>query len=59
MLNNKDVEQAWGTVEVFIESMATLQAIEFEYVGTDYCKGMLYGIHGTRMLIQVGKSMIV
>lgn len=59
MLKNAEIERSWDVIEVFMTSMTTLDAVQNGYQGSDYCKGLLYGIHGTRMLINVGKNILL
>ena len=58
MLKNEEIERTWQVVEVFMTSMMTLDSVQRGYSGSEYCKGLLYGIHGTRMLINVGKHIL-
>ena len=45
-------------VSLFIDEIQALQAASNNYSGSDFCSGVVYGIHGSRLIIEIGKHMV-
>ena len=56
MLADKNIEQAIQTIEVFINSLASLMAVFDGYDGGDFCSGLIFGMNGAGMLTQVATT---
>lgn len=46
-----------GGLEIFFEEVMAFQTLAHDYKGSDFCSGLLFGIHGSRMVIGIGKYM--
>ena len=57
LLKNKEIERLWETVTLYINTLVTLEAAHVGYAGSEFCSGMLFGIHGSRLLIHMGKEL--
>ena len=55
--NNKKLSAAWGTVDVFVDSLSNLDA-SMKYDATEFCRGAVFGMHGTRLLITTGRKLL-
>ena len=55
MFDNKMFNSFWELVEVLVPSMADLSATVNGYTGSEYCSGMMFGMHGSSLLIRVAK----
>ena len=42
---------------MYIDTLMTLEATQVGYSGSDFCSGMLFGIHGSRLIIAMGKHL--
>ena len=58
MFNKDSFLGAWKAIEVFIEAIVNLQAAVTGYPGSDFCSGLLFGVHGSRVLLDVGKVIL-
>ena len=58
MLNNKKVDAAWGSIELFIDSIKTLETAANKYEASEFCRGVVFGIHGSRLLFAVGRQLV-
>ena len=45
-------------VSLFMDEITALQAASNNYSGSDFCSGVVYGIHGSRLIIEIGKHMV-
>jgi hypothetical protein len=43
MLQDKNIENVIGTVEVFIQNLSALMAVFNGYQGGDFCSGLIFG----------------
>lgn len=58
MPNNEKIKDMWDGVMIFVHELATFQAIIDDYDATDFCQGVQFGIHGSRVVIAAGKHMV-
>ena len=58
LVNNDSYVQMWGIVEMFISSIMKLSASVSGYSGSTYCSGLMFGMHGSHMLIEVGRGLL-
>ena len=58
LVNNDAYSQMWGIVELFISSIMKLSASVSGYQGSSYCSGLMFGMHGSHMLIEVGRGLL-
>ena len=58
LVNNDAYQQMWGIVELFISSIMKLSSSVSGYSGSQYCSGLMFGMHGSHMLIEVGRGLL-
>ena len=58
LVNNNAYNQMWGIVELFISSIMKLSASATGYTGSEYCSGLMFGMHGSHLLIEVGRGLL-
>ena len=56
MLNDENIKQTFSTVQVLVNSIISLVATVDGYEGSEFCSGLLFGIHGSNMLLNVAKT---
>ena len=59
LLKNDEITQTFKTVRVVIKSAMNLVTAAEDYQGTEFCSGLLFGIHGSAMLINVAKTIVL
>jgi len=59
MLQIDSVTTILNGIEVFVSSILSLQATVRGYPGSEFCSGVLFGIHGSNLLLNVGKVVVV
>ena len=55
-LDNEIVRTTVGSIEVFIDSVFKLLGSVRDYQGSQFCSGVLFGMQGSRMILNVGKK---
>ena len=58
MSNNEKVKELCDGVLLFVQEVAYFQAITDGYDATDFCQGIQFGIHGSKLVIAGGKHML-
>ena len=51
VMNDEVLNAFLDLMQIFIDEIQILQATSVSYSGSDFCAGVLYGIHGSRMVI--------
>ena len=59
MLNNDIANTIFSAIETFINSVLSLQATVRGYPGSEFCSGLLFGIHGSNLLLKIGKTFML
>ena len=59
LLKNDEVTQTFKTVRVVIKSTMNLVTAVEDYKGTEFCSGLLFGIHGSSMLLNIAKTLVL
>lgn len=50
------LDKIWTVIDTYIDTIMIFQGIlDKDYKGSSFCAGLLFGIHGSRMLIKIGK----
>ena len=57
LIKNQDVEGIVKTTDVFIESVGSLASIFIDYDGDEFCQGVLFGMKGSHMLIEIATGL--
>ena len=58
IMKNPIVDAAQLGIEIFVESSVYLLGAVKDYDGTEYCSGLLFGSHGTALLLKVAKGIL-
>lgn len=58
MANNPQISEIWDYIQLFIDEVASFEAILDNYSGSDFCQGIQFGIHGSRLIIGAGKYIL-
>ena len=58
MVQNEAYSKMWNIVETMIQSIIKLTATVHNYPGSEYCSGLLFGMHGSAMLVSIGKNIL-
>ena len=58
MANNDVINSFWNVIEVIVPSMVDLSATQNGYGGSEYCSGLLFGMHGSSLLIRMAKAVL-
>ena len=58
LVNNETFVQMWGIIELFTNSIMKLSASVSGYSGSEYCSGLMFGMYGSHMLIEVGRGLL-
>ena len=56
LLQNEYANTLVEAIKVFFNAAINLQAIILGYPGSVFCTGLLFGIHGSKLLINIGKT---
>ena len=56
LLKDDTIKQTFATVQVVVSSIINLVAATDGYAGSEFCSGLLFGIHGSNMLLNVAKT---
>ena len=59
MLNNPSFESTLSAIKLFANTAANLNAIVMKYNGSEFCSGLLFGIHGSNLLIGIAKMILM
>ena len=59
LLKNDEITQTFKTVRVVVKSVMSLVTVADDYQGTEFCSGLLFGIHGSAMLLNIAKTMVL
>ena len=57
-MDNPMFNSFWEVVEVLVPSMVDLSATQNGYTGSQYCSGLMFGMHGSSLLIRMGKALL-
>jgi hypothetical protein len=55
---NEKIKEMYDGVMIFVDEIAYFNAISESYQGSDFCQGIMFGIHGSRLLIAAGEHML-
>ena len=58
LVNNEAYSKMWNIIETMIQSIIKLTATVHNYQGSEYCSGLLFGMHGSAMLVSIGKNIL-
>ena len=58
MANNDLINKFWELVEVLVPTMVDLTATQNGYPGSEYCSGLMFGMHGSSLLIRLAKAVL-
>ena len=58
LMNDDSVNTMLEIIQTFLDELFKIQGATFNYTGSEFCAGVLYGIHGARIIIQVGHKMV-
>ena len=53
MIKDPKIEQMVATIEVFVNSVSSLLSVFSGYGGGDFCAGLIFGVHGSKMLTHI------
>ena len=56
LLKDDTIKQTFATVQVVVSSIINLVAATDGYAGSEFCSGLLFGIHGSNMLLNIAKT---
>ncbi len=59
LLKNEEITQMFKTLRVVVKSAMSLVTAAEDYQGTEFCSGLLFGIHGSAMLLNIAKTMVL
>merc|ERR1711957_1028118 len=57
-VGNELITKMLGIIEFALNQMTTLGATVSDYPGSSYCSGLLFGIHGSRLLVGMAKKFL-
>lgn len=56
LIKNDVVDKIWATIDTYIDTIMIFQGVlDKSYKGSEFCAGLLFGIHGSKMLIKIGR----
>ena len=58
LVNNEAYSKMWNIIETMMQSIIKLTATVHNYQGSEYCSGLLFGMHGSAMLVNIGKNIL-
>lgn len=58
MQNNKQMNDMWESIMLFVNEVMTFSSIIDYYQGSDFCQGLMFGTHGARLIIAGGKQLL-
>lgn len=58
MSDNDQMKSMWDGVSLFIQEVAAFQAIIDNYQASDFCQGVQFGVHGSRLIVAGGKHIL-
>merc|ERR1711971_556123 len=57
-VGNEIISSFLQVIEFALQNMVTLGALANDYTGSSYCSGLLFGVHGTRLLVGIAKKFL-
>ncbi len=58
LMDNDDIKNAFKSIDTIVNAVFDIIASVEDYPGSEFCSGLLFGVSGSNLVLQLGREIV-